>query len=153
VPGDAFFAFLVRGHVPPWLPEARERNEVVLSAAAAAAGRLTGDGCTVVYEGVVVPESLPAFLAETGLDELHVAVLLPSLARCLSRVARREGHGFHDLAATRHMHEQFAAARLAERHVLREPGDGPAAVVDVVLDRLAAGELRVPAPGGGQGAG
>jgi hypothetical protein len=106
-----------------------------------------------VYEGVVVPESLLAFLAATGLDELHVAVLLPSLARCLSRVARRKGHGFQDLDATRHMHEQFASARLAERHVLREPGEDPAAVVDVVLDRLAAGELRVRAPRGGQGAG
>jgi dephospho-CoA kinase len=39
VEGDAFFAFLARGAVPPWLPESNAQNEIVAEAAASAAGR------------------------------------------------------------------------------------------------------------------
>ncbi|HZJ27694.1 MAG TPA: hypothetical protein VFF40_11905 [Acidimicrobiia bacterium] len=37
VDGDAFFAFVARGAVSPWLAEARDQNEVVTRAAASAA--------------------------------------------------------------------------------------------------------------------
>ena len=33
VEGDAFFAFLARGAIEPWLPESNEQNEVVTRAA------------------------------------------------------------------------------------------------------------------------
>src|SRR6266513_952624 len=39
VEGDAFFAFLARGAIPPWLPESHAQNEIVTEAAAGAAGR------------------------------------------------------------------------------------------------------------------
>lgn len=155
VPGDAFFAFLVRGAVPPWLPEAHAQNEVVLAAAASAAGRLAAGPCAVVYDGVVGPWSLAAFTTATGLASLHYAVLLPPLERCLERVATRTGHGFTDAAAARHMHEDFARADVDPRHVLTGSPDGagdadapdtsPAAVADAVLRRLADGALLVRA--------
>ena len=34
VEGDAFFGFLARGAVPPWLPESNRQNHVVTEAAA-----------------------------------------------------------------------------------------------------------------------
>jgi len=141
--GDDVFAFLARGAVAPWLPEAAEQNEVVLQAAAAAAGTFARGGFTVVYDGVVGPWSLASFAAAAGADRLSYAVLLPPLERCLQRVAARTGHGFTDPDATRHMHRQFAEADVAPRHLLTDLPDDPADVVELLLARLADGRLRV----------
>ena len=74
VAGDQFFGFLRAGFIDPWRPESGKQNEVVIQSAAAAAGRLVQGGITVVYDGVVGPWFVPAFLAGTGLDRLHYAV-------------------------------------------------------------------------------
>jgi predicted ABC-type ATPase len=131
VVGDDFFGFLARGAIAPWLPEADGQNEAVLHAAAAAAGRLT-ERCTVVYDGVLGPWHLSGFLAATGLRELHYVVLLPSIERCLHRVATRVGHGFTDAPAAEHMYGEFARADLDDRHVLREPPGDPEAIASMV---------------------
>ena len=70
VAGDAFFAFLARGAIPPWLPESRGQNEVVTQAAGAAAGRYASGGYATVYDGVVGPWFLPTFAAATMLTTL-----------------------------------------------------------------------------------
>jgi hypothetical protein len=141
-PGDAFFAFVSGGWIAPWLPEAHRQNEVVLGAAAAAAGRFAAGGYTVVYDGVVGPWFLPAFAAATGLDELAYAVLLPPEDVCLTRVATRTGHGFTDADAARQMYRQFAGSELDERHVLRDPAGSPSEVACAVRDRIDRGLLR-----------
>ena len=69
VEGDAFFAFLAEGAVEPWLPSAREQNDVVIRAAAGAAGRFALGGYATVFDGVVGPWFLPTFASETGVDE------------------------------------------------------------------------------------
>src|SRR4051812_50171020 len=61
VSGDAFFAFVSGGWVEPWLPDARQQNEVVLRAAASAAGRFVAGGDTGGFDGVVGPWFLPRF--------------------------------------------------------------------------------------------
>ena len=147
VRGDDFFAHLVRGAVAPWLPAAAEQNAVVLSAAAAATGRLVQGGWPTVYDGVLGAWSLQQFLADTGLAELHYAVLLPSQSRCAERVAARVGHGFTDLAAARSMHRQFAGAELDDRHVLREPGDDAQVTAALLRERWRSGVLRCGGPG------
>lgn len=141
VPGDAFFAFWTRGAIAPWLPQAHAQNEVVLRAAAAAAGAFVAGGCPVVYDGVVGPWFLPAFTAATGLDSLHYAVLLPPLQQCLQRVATRTGHGFTDAGAARGMHADFAGADVAARHLLSDLPDDPRDVAALVKQRFAAGTL------------
>lgn len=141
IPGDAFFAFVARGAIAPWLPAAYEQNEVVVRAAAAAAGTYAAGGSTVVYDGVIGPWFLPAFTAASGVEALHYVVLLPSLQTCLERVATRIGHGFTDPGATRHMHADFAGADIEARHVLADPPDRPEEVAGLVLERLAAGTL------------
>ena len=50
VEGDTFFAFLRRGFIPPWLPEAHHQNTAVVEAAARAAGLLAGH-CDVAVTG------------------------------------------------------------------------------------------------------
>lgn len=86
IEGDAFFAFLLGGALPPWLGEANDQNDVVIRAAAAAAGRFAAGGYATIFDGVVGPWFLPIFVEATGLRRLHYAVLLPSTERCLARV-------------------------------------------------------------------
>jgi len=140
VAGDEFFRFLEQGFIPPWQPEAHDQNTVVIQAAAAAAGRLSS-ACTVVYDGVVGPWFLPTFLAATGLPRLHYVVLLPSIEQCIAGVRTRVGHEFTDLAATRHMHEQFAQAQIDPRHLLAGQLDGAEAVAECLRQRVANGSL------------
>jgi predicted ABC-type ATPase len=149
VEGDAFFAFVFRGAIPPWVPESREQNEIVTRAAASAAGQYVSGGYVTVYDGVVGAWFLPTFAAATGLDSLHYVVLLPSVERCVDRVQTRIGHGFADEAATRKMHDAFEAADIDERYVLVDPPDGVAAVTDTILARVDDGTLlyRKPRPG------
>lgn len=143
VEGDAFFAFVDEASsVPPWLPEAQRQNEVVIDAAAAAAGRFAAGGYDTVYDGVLGPWSLEPFLAATGLRQLHYALLLPSVEDCVARVATRGDHGFTDETATRKMHGEFARAVIADRHVFDDSGAGAASVADEVLARFRVGTLR-----------
>jgi cytidylate kinase len=144
VEGDAFFAFLASGAIPPWLPEANAQNEVVTRAAASATGRYSEGEYMTVYDGMVGPWFLPTFLAATGLNNLDYVVLQPSIERCLTRVAERQGHGFTDQHATRHMHQQFAQSDINRRHVFVDPPDQPARVADLILAALTKGSLRYP---------
>jgi hypothetical protein len=144
VEGDAFFAFVARGAIAPWLPGAHGQNEVITQAAAAAAGRYSAGGYDTVYDGVVGPWFVGAFAAAAGVESLHYAVLLPSAEQCVARVANRTGHGFTDEAATRHMHAQFAGASIDPRHVLAEPADTAQETAQEILRRTRAGTLRYP---------
>ena len=144
VPGDDFFAFWSRGRIEPWLPQAHAQNDVVIRAAATAAGVFVAGGCSVVYDGVVGPWFLPAFAAASGLPRLHYVVVLPPLAQCLARVAGRAGHGFTDAAAATSMHAQFVAAAVESRHVLAVSDQTPREVAGSVLERYRDGTLAHP---------
>jgi adenylate kinase family enzyme len=145
VTGDSFFAFVDQGFLAPWRAEAHEQNEVVITAAAAAAGTLATGGYTVVYDGVVDPRFLPTFAVATGLPHLHYVVLLPPEETCVERVRSRVGHGFTDLEATRHMFAQFGGADLEERHVIRSTEAAEVIASDVVA-RLENRSAQVSVP-------
>lgn len=147
VAGDDFFAFLARGAIPPWQPESDTQNEVVTQAAGAAAGRFAAGGLATIYDGVVGPWFLPTFAAATGLDRLDYVILLPSVERCLARVATRLGHGFSDEPATRKMHAEFTDADVDPRHVLVDPPDTPDAVADAIEAARAFGDLSYQVAG------
>jgi len=96
-----------RGYIDPWTDAAQEQNKVVIAAAAAAAGRLAQGGYTVVFDSVIGPWFLDAFLAATGLSEVdYMMMLLPPVSICLQRVRSRVDHGFGDPDATRHMYRK-----------------------------------------------
>ena len=88
------------------------------------------------------PWFLPTFAAATGLGSLHYVVLMPSVERCVERVATRDGHGFTDEAATRHMHDHYARAEIEDRHVLRDPPDGVEEVTDLILEGFERGSFE-----------
>jgi len=116
--GDGFFAFIDRGYIAPWAAEAHHQNEVVVAAAATAAGRLAIGRYTVVYDGVIRPWFLETFGAVTGLTRLHYLMLLPSEQVCIDRVRARVGHGFTDLEATRHMYREFVGPDIDDRYMM-----------------------------------
>jgi predicted ABC-type ATPase len=145
VEGDAFFGFLARGEIPPWLPESHHQNDVVTQAGASAAGRYAMGGYFTVYDGILGPWFLSTFLEATGLLSLDYIVLMPSVERCVAGVRNRVGHGFTDEDATRKMHLEFAAATIDARHVLVDPPEGPDAVADMIATALDRGDLQHPA--------
>ena len=142
IEGDAFFGFLARGAIEPWLPASTDQNTVVTEAAASAAGAFATGGYTTVYDGVVGPWFLPTFGAATGLERLDYAILLPAVEVCVHRVATRRDHGFSDEAATRKMHAEFARAPVADRHVLHDPAGDATSVAELVESARAAGALE-----------
>ena len=147
VEGDAFFAFLASGAIEPWLPESHGQNHVVTAAAAAATATFVDGGYATVYDGVLGPWFLPHFIASSGLRSFDYALLLPPAEDCVRRVVDRVGHGFDDEAATRHMHEQFTAADLDDRHVFVNPTGDAEATAQAVLAASSAGELRLGSDG------
>jgi predicted ABC-type ATPase len=142
VEGDAFFAFLARGAISPWLPESHAQNEIVTEAAARAAGRYATGGFTTTYDGIVGPWFLPTFASATGLPALEYVVLLPSVQVCVERVVSRSDHGFNDVNATRKMHDEFASAVLDQRHLVVNPPGDAAEVADLIERGLQTGRFR-----------
>ena len=143
VEGDAFFGFLSRGAIDPWLPAAHDQNNVVVRAAAAATGRYMAGGYTTVYDGVLGPWFLAEFAAEAAVDKLHYVILLPSVEQCVKQVASRPEHGFRDEDATRHMHQEFAQAAIDQRHLIANVACNANEVTDEILNRLQEGALRI----------
>jgi hypothetical protein len=142
VEGDAFFAFLASGAIPPWLPESHEQNEVVTDATARATAAFVDGGYDTIYDGIMGPWFLPQFMRAAGLGEVDYAVILPPVEVLVERVATRRGHGFTDEAATRSMHAQFVGHAVDERHVIRATDASPSEVAAIITARRAAGELR-----------
>ncbi|MFC4632200.1 AAA family ATPase [Promicromonospora alba] len=147
VEGDAFFAFLRRGSIAPWLPGAHAQNDTTVRAAAAATGRFADGGMTVVYDGVIGQWFLPTFAALTGIDAIDYVVLLPPVETCLERVSTRTGHGFTDLDAARHMHEDFVRATSEQGSsapgvVLTDLPDGVTGVADAIVAAVRSGRTR-----------
>lgn len=142
IEGDSFFDFLAHGAIEPWLPESHAQNDVVIRAAAAAAGAYVEGGYDTVFDGVVGPWFVSTFLAATGLPSLDYAVLFPPVEVCVDRVTTRTGHGFSDEAATRKMHDEFAGADVEARHVHVDPPQTADAVADMIVARMKHGDLR-----------
>jgi cytidylate kinase len=143
IAGDAFFGMIKQGYLPPWLPQSRRQNTIIIEAAGAASGRLCEIGF-VVYEGVVGPWFLETFVHASGLAGLHYVVLLPPLDVCVARVRGRVDHGFTDVAVTREMHQQFEAATLDARHVITEPDGQPTRLAELIKEELGRNTFRYP---------
>ncbi len=75
------------------------------------------------------------------------AVVLPSIERCIAGVRTRVEHEFTDLAATRHMHEQFAQAHIDPRHLIADPPGGAEAIAECLRQRVANGSLAYDSQG------
>ena len=145
VEGDAFFGFVARGYIDPWLADSHEQNTVVTEATARATSVFATGGFTTIFDGMVGPWFLPTFLEHAGVESVHYAVLLPSAETCVARVLARIDHGFREEAVTRDMHASFADGEIDPRSVIDAEPD-PGSVAEEVLRRFEAGELSYPTP-------
>jgi adenylate kinase family enzyme len=141
VPGDWFFGLWRRGAIDPWLPEARVQASVAGNAAATTAGTFARSDCWVVYDGVVRPYEVAAFVTAAGIATAHYVVILPSVTMCVERVASRGGHGFTSADATRAMHKDFSDAELPARHLIADPGAKPDNLAEIILSGLNDGDF------------
>lgn len=93
---DDFWHAIVRGGIPPYLPESDTQNQTVVSAIAAAACSYALGGFTVIVDGVVGPWMLPHFLRSAErLPEIriHYIVLRPEREAALQRAQGRTQPG------------------------------------------------------------
>ena len=128
VVGDAFFDFLARGAIEPWLPESNAQNRTVIEAAAAATARYVNGRFHVVFDGILGAWFLPTFLAAFGSDRVDYVLLLPPVDTCVQRVVDRDRPRFRDEAATRKMHREFGATVGDVPHIAVDPDHDPATV-------------------------
>ena len=117
---DLFWHFIVPDYTMPWLPEAHAQNTVVGSAIAAAAMQFAIGGYPVVYDGIVLPWSLPPLIEMTATASLplHYVILRPDLDTCVSRAVARAAPELTDPEPVRHMHQEFADVGAYEANVL-----------------------------------
>ncbi|RKN05329.1 AAA family ATPase [Streptomyces radicis] len=142
---DDFWAFIRRGAVPPYLPEARRQNETVIGVLARAAAGYAAGGYRVIVDGVVGPWFVDPFRAagrEAGVG-LHYAVLRPDEETVIARGTARAGHPLTDPGPIRLMHAQFADLGRYERHAIDTTGQAPGESADVVRGAVAGGGLRL----------
>lgn len=144
--GDDFFAFIARGAVPPYLPEARRQNETVVAVQAAAAAGYAAGGYHVVFEGVVGPWFLDPFrraAAHAGVP-LHYVVLRPDRDTVLARATGRGPGALTEPGPVLRMFEEFADLGDHERHVLDSAALTPERTARAVAEGLEAGAYRLP---------
>jgi chloramphenicol 3-O-phosphotransferase len=138
---DDFYAWIARGFIEPWRPEAHEQNIVIIGAIAAVADRLAAGGYVAVVDGIVGPWFLEPWRALAR--PVSYVVLRPSVETAEHRAVTRGEHPLKDISVVGLMHAAFAELGPFERHVV----DSTAATADEtaadVLRRLAAGELTL----------
>jgi chloramphenicol 3-O-phosphotransferase len=141
---DDFYAYIRKGFVEPWRPEAQAQNITVMNGLAAAAAEYARGDYEVLLDGIVGPWFLDPWraLAAAGFD-LRFVVLRPSEAETVARAVGREGHPMRDPEVARFMWKQFADLGSYEANAV-DTGHETAAETAAALDaRLAAGRYRL----------
>jgi predicted kinase len=138
---DDVYTWIIRGYIPPWLPESQEQNITIVEAIAAVADRFAAGGYDVVVDGILGPWFLDPFRA---LDrQVAYLVLRPSLEATEARAAQRPDHPLQDLAVVTQMHAAFADLGALEHHVVDSTGLTPEATLAEVRARVRDGSLTL----------
>jgi predicted kinase len=138
---DDLYTWIVRGYIPPWLPESQDQNITIVEAIAGVADRLAEGGYDVIVDGVLGPWFLEPF---RGLErDVAYVVLRPSLVATEDRAAHRPEHPLQDLAVVTQMHAAFADLGPLEHHVIDSTDLTPEATLAEVRARLRSGALTL----------
>lgn len=141
---DDIWTYIVKGQIPPWLPESAAQNAVVVEAMAVQAAALA-TGFPVLLDGIVGPWFLEPFRqAARGRGvALDYLVLRPDRDTTIARGVAREGHPMRDAEVIGRMWDQFSALADLERHVLDTTGRSVDESVASAAEALADGRLRL----------
>lgn len=136
---DDFYAWIVSGYIPPWTPESRHQNTVVMEAIAGTAARYSQGGYDVVVDGIVGPWFLDPWW-DLGLP-VHYVVLRPSLEAAEHRARTRGEHALKDLSVVATMHAAFGDLGPLEGHVIESTALSPDETAAEVRRRISDGSL------------
>jgi len=140
---DDFWASIVTGAVPPYLPGSQHQNQVVMNVLATAALGYARGGYHVVVDGVVGPWFIGEFritAAGTGIA-LHYVIIRPDEQTTLCRAAGRAEGALTEPGPVQEMYRQFLRLGEYEPHVIDSSGLGPDATAQLVSGGLAAGRF------------
>jgi hypothetical protein len=150
VESDWFWETIVRGLVPPWLPEADAQNRTVLRTCAAAAAQLAAGGYTVVMNGILGPWYLDLVMdgLGRGAGDVHYTILRPGIEVALDRATSRAPlvpgtAPLTDEGPIRQLWESFQDLGPLERHVVDNGALDPQQTASVVWTRFVDGTDRL----------
>lgn len=142
---DDFYAYIRKGYVAPWEPDARAQNTTVMAALAATAASFARGGYEVLVDGIVGPWFLDPWttLARAQQLDLRFVVLRPDESSTVSRALARDGHPMRDAAVVRFMWKQFVDLGPLEPHAVDTSDESPEATLGALRARLDAGDFRL----------
>lgn len=143
---DDFYAYIRKGFVAPWKPQAQAQNITVMRALAAAAAAYVQDGYETLIDGIVGPWFFEPWLRaarEHGFDLRYVA-LIPSEAETVARATTRTTPGaMTNEAVVRTMWQAFRQYPPPPANTLDTGGEPIEATVARVRLALDQGGLRL----------
>jgi hypothetical protein len=138
---DDFWHFIRKGLIPPYLPESRKQNEVVMAVLAKAAEGYAEGGYFVVVDGIVGPWFIHPF--KRLKRPLHYIVLRPTLEAAIERCRLRGDDTLTDPEPISALHRQFSMLGEFENHVIETVGHSPDDTLAAVHAGLVSGRFRV----------
>ena len=143
---DDFYAYVRKGFIEPWKPQAREQNAIILDALAAASAIYAKAGYDVIADGIVGPWFFDPWLAAArkGQLDLRYIILLPDEHAITKRVVTRENHPMKDPATARFMHGQFTGLDAVRDHMLDTTNLTTDETVEALKSGLASGRYKLP---------
>lgn len=143
---DDFYAYVRKGFVAPWLPEAQAQNITIMNALAASAAVYAVGGYEVLVDGIVGPWFFDPWIAaarEHAIDLRYIA-LAPDEATTVARAIAREGSGaMIDEAVVRTMWGQFQTFAPPDANVVDTTGQDVEGTVAALQAALAAGRFKL----------
>lgn len=140
---DDFYGYIRKGGVPPWLPESRAQNVVVMNVLAGAAATYAGGGYEVVVDGIIGPWFLDSWRALKDRFTLHYVVLRPDEPTTVARATGRGDDALTDPEPVRLMWRAFADLAELEPHVIDTTALSLEETIVQVRAGLAEGRFRL----------
>ncbi len=146
---DDFWHNIVRGAIPPYLPESDEQNQTVVGVIAGAAFGYAAGGYTTIVDGIVGPWMLHhysrAALRHPGID-VHLIILRPDRDTALARaLARTEPGALTEEAPILALWDQFSDLGDYEANAIDTSRRTVPQTVDAVQEALREQKFRVTA--------
>jgi hypothetical protein len=145
---DDFWRFIKKAAIPPYLPESRKQNEVVMAVLTKAAEGYAKGGYFVVVDGIVGPWFIQPF--KRLRQPIHYIVLRPALDAAIERCRLRGRDTLTDPEPISDLHRQFSLLGKFENHVIETVGHRPEDTLAAVHSGLVSGNFRLGAKGTGK---
>ena len=121
VESDWFFRFLRAGRIPPYLPDSRKQNDIVMDLTVDAVVAYANGGYLVFWDGIVGPWYLDRVTARIPAGiKFHYVVLRPPRDIALARVVERDG--ITELSGAEVMYRHFEQLGDYESHSVDTEG-------------------------------